>query len=117
MMTTTSGPRHGMHWAPGTRSGTWAVYLAGLALAGTVSLAIAFAAGMEPADSFSDKWFLTVVGVGILGSAAASAVTGVTAIVRSHERSWLVIAGTVVGGLLTALMLQQVIEGLGWLGG
>ncbi|WP_207083375.1 hypothetical protein [Nocardioides sp. S5] len=53
MTSTPSHARRGVHWSPGTRWGTWAVSLAGLALAGTVAVAIAFAAGLEPAESFS----------------------------------------------------------------
>ena len=42
MMTTPSHAHRGVHWAPETRWGTWALSLAGLALGGTVALAIAF---------------------------------------------------------------------------
>ena len=61
-------------WAPETRLGTWALSLAGLALGGTVAIAVAFSAGLEPAESFSDNWLLTAAGFVILASAAASAV-------------------------------------------
>jgi hypothetical protein len=92
------------------------VSLAGLALVGTVALAIAFAAGLESADSFSDNWLLSAAGVAILASAAASAATGLLALIRRHDHSWLVVTATGAGVLVTALMLQQVAEGLGWLG-
>ena len=117
MMTTRSHAHHGMHWAAETRWGTWALSLAGLALGGTVAVAIAFSAGLEPAESFSDNWLLTVAGMAILASAAASAATGVMARIRRHDHSWSVASATVVGVLVTALMLQQVAEGLGWLSG
>jgi hypothetical protein len=117
MMTTPSHAHHGLHWAPETRAGTWALSLAGLALGGTVAIAVALAAGMERAETFSDNWLLTAAGVAILAGAAASVATGATAVVRHHERSWSVLAAVVVGALLTALSLQQVAEGLGWLSG
>lgn len=117
MSTTPLHDRHGMHWAPGTGLGTWALSLAGLVLGGTVALAIAFSAGMEPADSFTDNWLLTAAGVTILGSAAAAAVTGLVAMIRRADHSWSVLAATGIGVLLTALTLQQVAEGLGWLSG
>ena len=116
-MTTPLHTHHGMGWAPETRLGTRALSLAGLALGGTVALAIAFSAGLESAESFTDNWILTAAGVAILASAAASAVTGLMAMIRRHDHSWLVLCATGVGVLLTALSLQQVAEGLGWLSG
>jgi hypothetical protein len=117
MMTTPSHAHRGMHWAPETRSGTWALSLAGLALGGTVAIAVAFSAGLEPAESFSDNWLLTAAGIAILASAAASAVTGAIARIRHHDHSWSVLSAAVVGALLTVLTLQQVAEGLGWMSG
>ena len=117
MGTTPLPTHHGMRWAPETRLGTWALSLMGLALGGTVALAIAFAAGLEPAESFTDNWLLSAAGVAILSSAAASAAAGLLALFRRHDHSWLVVSATGVGVLVTALMLQQVVEGLGWLGG
>ena len=117
MMTTPSHAHHGLHWAPETRSGTWALSLAGLALGGTVATAVALEAGMERAESFSDNWLLTAAGFAILASAAASAVVGLVARIRHHDHGWSVVAAVVVGALLTALMLQQVAEGLGWMSG
>jgi hypothetical protein len=117
MMTTPSHAHRGMHWAPETRLGTWALSLAGLALGGTVATAIAFAAGLEHAESFSDNWLLTAAGFAILASAAASAVTGAIARIRHHDHAWSVVSAAIVGALLTALMLQQVAEGLGWMTG
>jgi hypothetical protein len=80
-------------------------------------LAMAFSAGLEPADSFTDNWLLTAAGGVILASAAASAVAGSWALVRGHDRSWLVVSATGLGVLMTALMVQQVAEGFGWLAG
>ena len=116
-MSTTRLQPHGMHWVPETHLGTWALSLAGLAVGGTAALTVAFAAGLEPADSFTDSWFLAVAGVAILSSAAASVVTGIIALARGHDRSWLVVSATGLSVLVAALMLQQVAEGLGWLTG
>jgi hypothetical protein len=117
MMTTPSHAHRGVHWAPETRLGTWALSLAGLALGGTAALAIAFSAWLEPAESFSDNWLLTAAGFAILASAAGSAVTGAIARIRDHDHAWSVVAAVVVGTLLTLLTLQQVAEGLGWMSG
>lgn len=116
-MSTTPLRHHGMHWPPETRLGRWALSLAGAAVGGTVAVAIAFAAGVETGDSFTDNWFMSLAGVAILASAAVSVVTGSVALTRGHDRSWLVLAGTGLSSLVTALMLQQVAEGLGWLAG
>jgi len=104
-----------MGWAPESRAGTWTLALAGLALGGTVALGVAFSLGLEPAESFGDSWLLTGAGMAILASGAASVVTGTLALARRHDRAWTVLAAALVGLLVTALMLQQVAEGLGWL--
>jgi hypothetical protein len=108
---------HGTHAPPETRLGTWALALSGLAVAGTVALSLAFAAGLERGEGFTDNWFVTGAGFAILASAAAAAVTGLVALVRDHDRSWLVASATVLGMLVTLVTLQQVAEGLGWLTG
>lgn len=112
-MGTTVWKHHHSGWSPESRVGWWTVSLAGLALGGTLGLAVAFALGMDRADSFSDNWLLTGYGVALLVSAATSVVTGTLALVRHHDRSWVVVTGTVIGTLLTLLMLQQVAEGAG----
>lgn len=94
-----------------------ALSLTGLAVGGTVALAIAFSAGLDSAERFTDDWLLSAAGVAIPASAAAAAATGLLALIRRHDHSWLVVAATAVGVLVTALMLQQVAEGLGWLDG
>ena len=85
MSTTPLHTHHGTRWGPWTRLGAWAPSRMGLALAGTVALTIAFAAGLESADSFTDNWILTVVGAAILVSAAASSVTGLIATISHHD--------------------------------
>lgn len=99
-----------------TRIGKRTISLAGLALGGTTVLASAFSLGLEPAESFTDIWLLSGAGAAILASGAASVVTDAMAFIRRHDRSWMVNAATGFGILVTTLMLQQVAEGLGWLG-
>jgi hypothetical protein len=116
-MSTTPVRHHPVRWSPQTRLGGRALSLAVVAVGGTVALAIGFAAGLEPADSFTDNWFLTAAGIAMLASAAAAAVTGSLAVLHGHERSWLVMWATGLSVVVTVLMLQQVAEGLGWLSG
>ena len=59
MSTTPSQIHHDRRWTPETRLGMWALSLTGLAVGGTVALAIAFSAGLESAESFTDNWLLS----------------------------------------------------------
>lgn len=106
---------HHRGWSPASRLGRWAVGLAGAALTGTVALAVAFSTGLEPAQSFSDNWVLTSVGMGVLALAVAALVTGVVALTARHDRSWGVVVSAVAAGAVTVLLVQQLLEGLGWL--
>ena len=115
MTTTPSTSHHGMHWLPQTQLGRWAASCAATALGLTVAVSIAFAAGVESGDSFGDNWFLSVVGFAVLIGSVTATLTGLVAMTRRHDHSWLVAGATGVGLLLSALMLQQVAEGLGWL--
>ncbi|KRF35327.1 hypothetical protein ASG94_14595 [Nocardioides sp. Soil805] len=98
-----------------TRVGAWTVVLAAVASGGTVALAVAFAAVLEPADGFTDNRLVDAAGLSILLSAVGCLVAGVVAVVRRHDRSWAVLTATAVGGVVTAVTVLQVAEGLGWL--
>ena len=115
MTTTPSTSHHGMHWLPQTQFGRWATTSVAAALGVTIALSVAFAAGMERPDTFADSWLVTVAGAATLIGSAAATATGVLAMTRRHDCSWLVAGATGVGLLLSVLMLQQVAEGLGWL--
>ena len=83
-------------------------------MCGTVAVAIAFALGVERGDSFSGKPLLTLLGTAVLVCSGGALVVGALAQLRQRERSWLVVGATLMGAVVTALMLQQVAEGLGW---
>ena len=51
----------------------------------------------------------------ILLGAAGALVTGGVAVVRRHDRSWIVTIATGVGALVTVATLMQIAEGLGWI--
>ena len=104
---------HGLRWAPESRLGRWSITLAAASVAGVVLSIVGFTTGvLETASSFSDNWPLTLWGAAILATGAASVVAGSLAITRRHDHTWGVAAATVLGVLVTALMLQQVAEGL-----
>jgi hypothetical protein len=101
-----------MRWLPESRVGWWAVALAGLTVAGVVLIALAFALGVvEPADSFTDNWVLTVGGLAIWASGVSCVVAGAVATIRRHERSWMVLVATLLGLLPAALLLSEVAQG------
>jgi hypothetical protein len=112
MSTSHPGLRDGHPWSPGSRVGRLAVALGAGAVGALVLLAVGFALGVvEHADSFTDSWLLLVWGLVIVGSGAASAVTGALAI-RRHDRAWSVLLSALFGLLVTLTMLREVAQGL-----
>lgn len=107
MRTTLSSTHRGAWTAPGSRVGMASLVLAAVALAGVVLLVIAFAAGLESADSFSDNWLLTGSGVVILLSGLASGAAGAVAVTREHDHSWWVVTASALGTLTAVLMLLE----------
>jgi hypothetical protein len=97
---------------PESRVGRWAITLAGLSLTGIVLLVLGFAVNIvEPADSYTDSWAQLVWGAGIWVCAVTAFVTGVVAIVRHHERSWMVMLATALGLLPVVLLLSEIAMG------
>lgn len=111
-MTTHLSIRHEPRGWPESRVGRRAVTLAGLSVAGIVLLVLSFALGLvEPADSYTDSWAQLVWGVGIWACAVAALVTGLVAIVRHRERSWMVVLATGLGLLPLALLISEIALG------
>lgn len=103
----------GMSWAPESRAGRWTIALAEISVAGVVLSIGGFATGVvEAATSFSDNWFLTGWGMAVLVSGLASVIAGSLAVTRRHDHSWGVLLATGSAVLVTALIVQQVVEGL-----
>jgi len=97
---------------PQSRVGRRAVTLAGLCVAGVVLLVFSFALNVvEPASSYTDSWAQLVWGLGIWACGIAAVVAGVVAIVRHHERSWMVVLATVLGLLPLALLVSEIALG------
>jgi hypothetical protein len=111
-MTTPHGAHHDGRWTPASRLGAASLTLGGAAVAGLVLLAVAFALGMDHADSFTDSWLLLVWGLLILLSGLGAGVAGAWAIARDNERSWPVLAMTAVGVLVAAVVLREAAQGL-----
>lgn len=111
-MTTPMRSRRDVRGWPDSRVGRRAVTLAGLSVAGILLLVLGFALDIiEPADSYTDSWAQLVWGVGIWGCAVAAFVAGLVAIVRHHERSWLVVLATALGLLPVILLLSEIALG------
>ena len=111
-MTTSSRSRVAVRRLPDSRLGRRAVALAALSLVGIVLLVLGFALDLvEPADSYTDSWAQLLWGVGIWVCAVAAFVAGLVAIIRQHERSWMVVAATALGLLPVVLLLSEVALG------
>jgi hypothetical protein len=73
---------------------------------------LAFALNVvEPATSYTDSWPQLVWGLGIWACGIGAVVTGVVAMVRHHERSWMVALATVLGLLPLALLVSEIALG------
>jgi hypothetical protein len=111
-MSTPSRTHLDMRGWPESRVGRRAITLAGLSVTGIVLLVLGFAVGLvEPADSYTDSWAQLVWGVGIWACAVAAFVTGLVAILRHHERSWMVVLATALGLLPVVLLLSEIALG------
>lgn len=111
-MSTQSGTRLDVRGRPASRLGRRAVALAGLSVTGIALLVLGFALDLvEPADSYTDSWPQLVWGMGIWACAVAAFVTGLVAITRRHERSWMVVAATALGLLPLALLISEIALG------
>lgn len=110
-MTTRVDRRRG--WAARSRVGRWATGLATVAIVAVLLLVVSFASGLvESAEGFTDNWLLTGWALAILVTGAGGLVTGGYAIARRHDSSWGVRAATAAGLLTTAVMLNEVAQGL-----
>jgi hypothetical protein len=111
-MTAHSSVPHDMRAWPESLAGRRAITLAGASVAGIVLLVLSFALDLvEPADSYTDSWPQLVWGAGIWACAVAAFVTGLVAIVRHHERSWMVVLATALGLLPLMLLLSEIALG------
>ena len=111
-MATHSGTRLRLLGWPESRLGQRAIALAGLSVTGVVLLVAGFALdAVEPADSYTDSWAQLVWGLGIWACAVAAFVLGLVAIVRHHERSWLVVVATALGLLPAVLLISEIALG------
>ncbi len=89
-----------------------AVTLAGLSVTGVLLLVLSFALGVvEPADTYTDSWPQLAWGAGIWLCALAALVSGLVAIFRHHERSWIVVVATCLGLLPVVLLLSEIALG------
>jgi uncharacterized membrane protein YhaH (DUF805 family) len=111
-MTTESRARPDMHGWPESRIGRRAIMLALLSVSGIVLLVLGFALDIvEPADSYTDSWAQLVWGVGIWVCAVAAFLSGLVAIVRDRERSWMVVLAAALGLLPVVLLLSEIALG------
>ena len=111
-MTTHSSIRHEIPGWPESRVGRRAIILAALSVAGVVLLVLSFALGIvEPAKSYTDSWGQLAWGLGIWACGIGAVITGLVAVIRHHERSWMVALATAVGLLPLVLLLGEIALG------
>ena len=111
-MTTHLSIRHDVGKRPESSAGRLAIAFAGISVAGIALLVLSFALGIvEPADGYTDSWAQLVWGMGIWGCAVAAFVAGLVAIVRHHERSWMVVLATALGLLPLVMLLSEIALG------
>ena len=111
-MTTYSSTHHDVRGRPVSRVGRWAVRLAGLCVAGVVLVVLAFSLNVvEPAKTYTDSWAQLVWGAGVWVCAVAAFVAGLIAMIRHHERSWMVVLATALGLLPLALLISEIALG------
>lgn len=111
MSTDLRSGRH-MRGGPDSNVGRRAITLAALSVTGIALLVLGFALDIvEPADSYTDSWPQLVWGAGIWICAVAAFVTGLVAILRHHERSWMVMLATALGLLPFVLLLSEIALG------
>lgn len=97
---------------PESRIGRRAIALAGLSVTGIVLLVLGIALDIvEPADSYTDSWGQLVWGAGIWLCAVAAFVSGLVAIIRHQERSWMVMLATALGLLPLVLLISEIALG------
>lgn len=111
-MTTHSRTGLDMRGWPESRIGRRAITFAGLSVTGIVLLVLGFALDIvEPADSYTNSWSQLVWGAAIWVCAVAAFVSGLVAILRHHERSWMVMLATALGLLPVVLLLSEIALG------
>jgi hypothetical protein len=109
---TTSSVRHEIRGWPESRIGRRAITFAGLSVTAIGLLVLSFALDIvEPADSYTDSWGQLAWGVGIWACAIAALVAGLVAIIRHHERSWMVVLATGLGLLPVVLLVSEIALG------
>ena len=97
---------------PESRVGRRAVTFATLSVTGVALLVLGFALDIvKMADSYTDSWAQLAWGLGIWVCALAAFVLGLVAIVRHHERSWMVVLATALGLLPVVLLLSEIALG------
>ncbi|MGN6577245.1 MAG: hypothetical protein ACTHKG_16350 [Nocardioides sp.] len=66
---------------------------------------------VELADGYTDSWAQAAWGAGIWAFAVAAFLTGLIAIARHHERSWMVVLATALGLLPIVLLVSEIALG------
>ncbi len=99
----------GFFHTPTTRLG-WAAIAGAVGAIVLVIVVNLIVEGSGPAEG--NPWWWRLFGTSALGCMLASGVAGLIAVVRKHERSWMVIVPT---ALVLLVAISEMLQGLGYL--
>jgi len=98
---------------PGTRLGRWAVYLAGLFVLLFIINSAVFMPVFSTTRNSSITWFSQTVlpfyGIFMLLCGLAAGIVGLVAVIRQHERSWMVWLTILPGAFVLLLLLGELL--------
>ncbi|MGI9616478.1 MAG: hypothetical protein ACR2QO_26415 [Acidimicrobiales bacterium] len=94
---------------PTTTAGRWSILAIAAFAILVVIFVVAVAAGQRGGQEFFDNLWLALPGLGAFVAAVAAFIVGVLAIAASGERGITVMAATVVGFLVTAFGVLEVV--------
>lgn len=94
-----------------SRPGQVALVSGVIAVVGIVTSIVGFATGaLTTAESPADNWGMTMFASAVLVSALVAAASGALAVFRRADRRPAVIAATAAGALVTALLVNEVLQ-------
>jgi hypothetical protein len=107
-MTMQHTTHHGLRSLAESRVGCWAVVLGGITLTNVVLILTSLALNIvDLPDSFSENWAFGAWGVSVWVTGSTAVVTGLVAMTRRHERSWMVLVATLLGFLPVVLLISE----------
>ncbi len=96
---------------PKTKLGKWAGGLIAAFFLSFLTLILFIRSGQRPGHTIFDNLYLSISGICAAISGTAAFFTGAVSIIKFRERSILVILATIVGFIVTLIVVMEVVEG------